>query len=223
MEPIDEVWERALGIQGPTRAERDARADSFSSHGGLDVQVDVAGAAAAVFGPAWGLGPPTKRYLLTRGFVLPGQLPDVGFVMLNPSTADAMDDDPTIRRCRSFAGRLAVAEGRAPRVVVANLYAHRATDPGDLGATTDPAGRHNDAALLWLAAYALHLVVAWGSTRVRVRGDPSEHDAHVRRAVGLLRSRRAELLCLGTTKDGSPRHPLYVRGDAPIVPWVDPW
>lgn len=131
------------------------------------------------------------------------------FVMLNPSTADATLDDPTIRRCVGFARR----EGY-DGLVVLNLYAYRATDPRALLACADAVGPLNNLHLTThLAAAALAgepVVAAWGA------------NAHPRRAREVLdlTEHRVDWRCLGTTKDGHPRHPLYVKGDQPLVPFV---
>lgn len=141
----------------------------------------------------------TWRYRLTRywgpGLMLP-------FVMLNPSTADAEIDDPTIRRCMSFARR----EGMGG-IVVANLYALRATYPKSLALHPDPDGpgnlMHLETIALEAASDGVPIVCAWGAHR----GDQGKYVAD------LLRRQGALLACLGKTKDGHPRHPLYVRAD----------
>jgi hypothetical protein len=143
--------------------------------------------------------------------------PAVLFVMLNPSTADGLADDPTIRRCIGFARRWG-----AGGVRVCNLYAWRATNPRDLparDAVAEDAGlaivNSNDSAILAAASDASRIIAAWGahtgplSTR---RGQVM--DLLTRRHV-TTHARRVE--ALGVTKHGHPRHPLYVRGDvAPV-------
>jgi hypothetical protein len=140
------------------------------------------------------------RYRLTRSW---GGGPALAFVMLNPSTADAAIDDPTIRRCMGFARR----EGAAG-VIVANLYAFRATTPSELKRAEDPFGPRNRDALREAARQAeragMPLVCAWG-----IHGDGSE-------AVEIFRHTTARLVCLGRTACGAPRHPLYVRADRPF-------
>ena len=128
------------------------------------------------------------------------------FVMLNPSTADHRNDDPTIRRCRGFA-KLWDCNGLA----VANLYALRSTDPAALWSHPDPVGPDNDDCLWTFAREYGDVVCAWGSNA------RPERAACV---VSIMRDAGARLWCLGTTKNGSPRHPLYVRGDAEPVPFV---
>lgn len=131
------------------------------------------------------------------------------FVMLNPSTADGEVDDPTIRRCIGFARR----EG-ATAMHVMNLYALRATDPAALLAHPDPVGVGNDEVLRTVARYHHHFktVVAWGAhkmvtpDRTRILTDAAEKAG-------------TTLWCLGRTKAGAPRHPLYVKADQPLIPW----
>ncbi|HEY9352763.1 MAG TPA: DUF1643 domain-containing protein [Nocardioides sp.] len=132
----------------------------------------------------------------------------VTFVMLNPSTADGIADDPTIRRCIGFA-RTWGATGLA----VVNLYAFRATSPAELWKAEDPVGRQNDEFLTTFfdmaASYRYPIIAAWG--------------AHARpdRVAQVLRIPGAERLqALGVTKSGAPRHPLYLRGDARPTPWL---
>lgn len=123
--------------------------------------------------------------------------------MLNPSTADAVVDDPTIRRCMGFARSWAYS-----RLIVRNLFPVRATDPKDLKTLENPTAGASGTCALRAALNADTVVAAWGAfvpfDRVRV-------------AQRVFAGR--ELLCLGTTKDGSPRHPLYVRADTIPVPF----
>jgi hypothetical protein len=142
------------------------------------------------------------RYLLGRRW---GRGAPALFVMLNPSTADDVRDDPTIRRCIGFARRW-----RAPALEVVNLYALRATDPRDLFAHAAPVGPDNDDAIRAAAARAATIVVAWGAHGAR---DP----ARVARVIALL-GRRA-VACLGANAGGSPRHPLFVPYTARRRAW----
>lgn len=131
------------------------------------------------------------------------------FVMLNPSTADAEVDDPTIRRCIGFARR----EGY-DALHVLNLYAYRATKPADCFGASDPVGPENDGYLgrEFTAAVGagFPVVVAWGAN---ARSDRVA-------AVLRLAPHALTLRCLGMTKGGHPRHPLYVHGDQPLVPFT---
>ena len=146
------------------------------------------------------------RYTLTRPAK---QLNPTGvsavFCMLNPSTADATEDDPTIRRCRGFSERW-----DCNGIVVVNLYALRSTDPKGLWRHPDPIGPENRFWLDRIAREFGDVVCAWGA---------NARPEHVEEAVALFRIARARLWCLGTTRSGAPRHPLYVRGDQPLVRW----
>lgn len=145
------------------------------------------------------------RYRLKRAWADGDLLP---IVMLNPSTADAQLNDPTIRRCIKFAAR----EGM-DGVAVANLYGLRATDPEALRTAVDPFGPDNDDALndLLLDTFgskSSFILCAWG-----VLGGVRGGDA---RFVHMAKSRGVALRCLGKTKAGHPRHPLYLAGDTPL-------
>ena len=130
-------------------------------------------------------------------------LPTVTFVMLNPSTADADEDDPTIRRCIGFARAWGFG-----RLDVMNLFAYRATSPKALALEPAPAGPEN---VCWLrrAAEANHLVLAWGNDALRL---------HHRDSAALVEDRRKHSWCLGRTVRGQPRHPLYVPARTSPVP-----
>ena len=137
------------------------------------------------------------RYSLTR--VWDTDLPVITFVLLNPSTADAKQLDPTLRRCVGFAKR----EGFGGMIIL-NLYAFRTKDPKVTMAANDPVGPDNDRIL----ACATGTVVAgWGTN-----ADPSR----AAQVIALL----PRLHALGVTKDGHPRHPLYVPADAPLIEWM---
>jgi hypothetical protein len=125
------------------------------------------------------------------------------FVMLNPSTADEFVNDPTISRCISFAQREGCSE-----LTVVNLFALRATDPRELAKHAEPIGALND--LMIAKEINKHLklsgliVAAWGAHPLaQARGEDVK--------------KMANFQCLGTTKNGSPRHPLYVKGEQPFV------
>lgn len=143
------------------------------------------------------------RYWLTRHKLT--LLPDRGsalFVMLNPSTADANIDDPTIRRCIGFAQSWDCAG-----LTVANLYALRATDPRELWSCDDPVGPDNDKHLLSLILEYEDVVCAWGANAKPER---------VKQFLEIADRPCVRLWCLGTTKAGAPRHPLYLRADAEL-------
>ncbi len=140
------------------------------------------------------------RYRLDRRW---SEGPTACFVMLNPSTADADVDDPTIRRCIGFAKR----EGCGALAVI-NLFPYRATKPKDLWAVPDfvRSAGFADVDIVNDALKSADLIIAaWGAVEL----------TKVVAATNHLRTLGAK--CLGKTKDGHPRHPLYVRGDAPLI------
>lgn len=144
------------------------------------------------------------RYMLRRdtGLLMP-EISSVLFVMLNPSIADATQDDPTIRRCIGFA-----KTWDASGLVVANLYAYRTTNPKELWDTADPIGISNNFRLGSLLAEFDDVVCAWGRNAKRER---------VRNFMGMARHHGCRTRCLGINKDGSPKHPLYVRADQKLI------
>lgn len=144
------------------------------------------------------------RYLLVRQLVEVGTPLICTFIMLNPSTADHTVDDPTIRRCKTFA----LGWGYSKMVVV-NLFAFRATDPyGLIHSDEDTIGPRN-------AEYVRHgmemgdmVVAAWGNYIVNapilaVKSRP---------IIDLIHSTK-ETFCLSITKGGQPSHPLYIKGN----------
>lgn len=145
----------------------------------------------------------THRYWLTRRWS-PGPL--CVFVMLNPSTADAFRNDPTVKRCLDFARR-----ENCGALTVLNIFAVRSTDPAALYGHPDPIGPHNDRFIDLCTQQADLVVAAWGV-----------HGAYLDRgrlvAAGLV-EHEVRPMCLGTTSAGFPRHPLYVRANTPLVPY----
>lgn len=134
------------------------------------------------------------RYRLRRRW---DDRPGVLWVMLNPSTADEYKNDNTLRRITRFSQR----EGFGALEVV-NLYALVSTDPAGLWRAEDPTGPENDAAIALAAQQARGVIVAWGA------GAP--HPERIRTVLAILDANcpfARPLKCLGTTKDGSPRHP----------------
>lgn len=142
------------------------------------------------------------RYVLTRTW--DAALPVLVFCMLNPSTADEWEDDPTIRRCMGFARR----EG-CGGIAVVNLFAWRSTNPDKLPLLdADKAGPDNTEHVA-RTVKGRRVIVAYGAHF-------SAHPFVALPFLELLRSNAVSIHCLGTTKSGAPRHPLYVRGDAPL-------
>ena len=120
---------------------------------------------------------------------------------LNPSTADEHTNDPTIRRCLGFAHRWGCG-----RLLMLNLFGYRATDPKDLKRALEPVGMENGNAFGRLLATRPPnadnriILAAWGT-----HGGFQNRDKHVMRWLSPLL-----VHCLGVTKHGFPKHPLYL-------------
>jgi len=132
--------------------------------------------------------------------------PAVNFLMLNPSTADERVLDPTCARARDYAERWGYGA-----LLVTNVFAWRATDPGDMRAAADPVGMGNDAAILRAARNAQLVVCAWGNH--------GRHDGRSGAVQRLLRGAGVTLHVLRLNANGEPAHPLYLPGRLQPRPW----
>lgn len=140
----------------------------------------------------------TYRHRLWR--IWDSSKPIAGFIMLNPSTADEINNDPTIRKCISYAKR----EGCGGFIVV-NLFQLRSKDPSDLLKYPDPIGPEADSHILEAASLVTGpLIAAWGSKGGK-RGE------YIAAMFG------KNLVCLGKNKNGSPKHPLYLKSETPLI------
>lgn len=155
---------------------------------------------------------PNKQYRYVLSRAIPSNFDrstrwrkPIAFLMLNPSTATAMENDPTIRRCIGFAER----EGYN-RLYIVNLFGMRATDPKDLASAYDPVGPANDDKVHEIITSVNYdggpIIAAWGANPVAEE-----------RAEQLLEHINAPLHCLGLTKKGAPRHPLYISSKQPFT------
>lgn len=142
------------------------------------------------------------RYKLIRSWDV--HKPHMNFVMLNPSVADDKIDDRTISRCMKFAER-----ENCGGIIVYNLFALRSTDPKQLYRHVDPIGPQNDDYLRLLFRNPCGPVIAaWGT-----HGSFMSRESEV---LAMARNAGCKLKCLGQTKAGHPRHPLYLKGDSPL-------
>ncbi|RBW54803.1 DUF1643 domain-containing protein [Ruegeria sp. A3M17] len=135
------------------------------------------------------------RYSLTRIWDPAGR--KALFVMLNPSTATEVQNDPTVERCERRARTLGFGAFQ-----VTNIFAWRDTDPRKMRAAADPVGPENDTTILDGVQWADQVIAAWGT-----------HGAHLDRGPAvetLLRGTGQTLFHLGLTKGGHPKHPLYI-------------
>jgi hypothetical protein len=172
------------------------------------------------------------RYSLWREWNL--QAPVIAFIMLNPSTADATADDPTIRRCIRFAQVWGYGS-----LEVVNLFAYRATHLKDLRGAVDPIGEENDRYLQNAVQRVQTVLLAWGNwgslqnrsaTVMQLlqnvileddRQSVSKAKPLIKQSLTASSNHKSDYFtqnsitfyCLGKTKLGHPRHPLYVRGD----------
>ncbi len=135
----------------------------------------------------------TWRYCLWRRWSRRG--PTAAFIGLNPSTADETRDDPTVRRCIRFAQGWGYG-----RMFMLNIFAYRSTDPRLLRNVADPIGPGTNAAIVRICRRAKLVVACWGQW-----GKLFERGGAVAHLLG-----DSPLYCLDTTRDGHPKHPLYI-------------
>jgi len=140
----------------------------------------------------------TWRYTLERIW---DNGPLVNFLCLNPSTADEVKSDPTVTRCLHYARRWGYGG-----CIVTNIFALRSTYPAVLLTHRDPVGPENDHFIREVAHRCALVVVAWG-----VWGKVNDRGPDI---AGLLSADGITLYCLGVTKEGFPRHPLYMPASA---------
>jgi hypothetical protein len=147
------------------------------------------------------------RYALWR--IWNRKKPYVMFIGLNPSTADETKNDPTVTRCVGYAKRWGYGA-----LCMMNAFAFRSTDPKKLPEVADPVGEANDAWIWSLARHADKVVACWGA-----------HGAYRSRGNLILEILDCyDVYCFGKTKDGMPKHPLYLRADQELellISWMD--
>ena len=145
-----------------------------------------------------------RHYRYSLRIVWESSLPLASFIGLNPSTADEWQDDPTVRRCRNFA-----EAWNCGGLLMLNIFAFRATDPADMKKFEEPVGPRNTASYLieQLASCGGPHIAAWG-----------KHAAHRERGEH-IRLNVPHLDCLASNLDGSPKHPLYLKGNLKPIPF----
>lgn len=146
------------------------------------------------------------RYRLWRTW---GEAAPAVFVMLNPSTADETDNDPTVERCERRARSMGFGGLR-----VANIFALRSTDPAALYQNPDPVGPGNDESIIESVAGSGIVICAWGG-----HGNLNNRGASV---LALLRRAGVTPHYLTLNRDGTPKHPLYVGYDVKPQAWEVP-
>lgn len=131
--------------------------------------------------------------------------PYANFLMLNPSTATHLEDDPTVFRTMNYA-----FDWGYGGVWVTNIFDYRDTDPEKMKAHPEPYSEANDAWIVHVARGAGIVVCAWG-----IDGDFGDRGTHV---LALLRRNWITPHCLTKTKTGQPGHPLYLKKTLRPVP-----
>ncbi|HEV8034856.1 DUF1643 domain-containing protein, partial [Yoonia sp.] len=128
------------------------------------------------------------------------------FVMLNPSKATEVQNDPTVERCERRARALGFGAFQ-----VTNIFAWRDTDPFAMRKAVDPVGPENNAIIREGAVWADQIIAAWGTH--------GTHLARGRQTEALLRNLGKPLYTLGLSKHGHPKHPLYISYAQQPIPW----
>lgn len=141
------------------------------------------------------------RYSLWR--IWDDSLPKVMFIGLNPSTADATDDDSTITRCIRFAEMWGFGG-----IYMTNLFAYRSTDKSKLYAVDEAVGEDNDKYILKYAKKADKIIAAWGN------------DGSFLGRSETIYNLIPSLFCLHINQTGEPKHPLYVAYDTTLKPYI---
>jgi len=165
--------------------------EQFASQHGLIFRTNALGDRGCVLSPD-----EQHRYLIWQKW---GSAPFLAHGLLNPSKADHETDDPTWGRGRSRA-----MDMRFGGSLFWNLFAYRATEPKDMMNAADPVGAHNDAVIDFIAPRCGATIAGWGA-----RGGHLGRDMKVRRRLACIEP-AIDLRHLGLTKDGQPRHPLYI-------------
>lgn len=139
----------------------------------------------------------TWRYALWRHWDWQSHANCVMFIGLNPSTADETENDPTVRRCIRFA-----KDWGYGGLMMMNMFAFRATDPKKMKVAHDPVGPGNDEAFGYRRTQVGLIVAAWGQHGSPARGEK------------ICQFLASPVYCLGRTKNGFPKHPLYLAADS---------
>lgn len=145
------------------------------------------------------------RYTLVRKFHDVPKPNYLIFLMLNPSKADEIADDPTIKRCISFAKQMGY-DG----LLVLNCYAYRSTDARQLKLVADPIGPENDNYIKSYASLFPDVICAWGNNAEKHRAAS---------VVKILKEVGAKMWCFKINGTGHPKHPLFVSSNQEPIPF----
>lgn len=142
------------------------------------------------------------RYVLWR--IWNQEMLPMAVIGLNPSTADEVDNDPTVTRCINYA-----KDWGFGGLYMLNAFALKSTDPKKMKKAIEPVGKLNDRYIRRYVKRAAMTLLAWGNDGI-----------HLERADGILENLQGiELHCLGTTGSGQPRHPLYLARNLRPILW----
>ena len=157
---------------------------------------------------SWATYSECERYRFALNRVWSGEDKRLLFIMLNPSTATEIINDPSVERCERRARALGFGALR-----VCNLFGWRSTDPHRLKMVEDPIGIGNDDAIIEGCRWAHMIICAWGT-----HGALNGRDINVKK---LLRKHAdaGAIHHLGLSKAGLPRHPLYIAYSRQPEPW----
>jgi hypothetical protein len=180
--------------------------------GGAELDGPHPWTAYGLTGTSWATWSPCRTYRYTLGRVWEVSKPGLVFVGLNPSTADAHAEDPTIRKLVGYAKRWGLGG-----LTMLNLFGYRSTDPDKLPRlTVSAAGPLNDAALTATFQLARKdgdtLALGWG-----VHGGTRDRLDRSARIVERAHVLHGSPMCFGLTKGGQPKHPLYLANAAQLV------
>ena len=150
---------------------------------------------------------PDRKYRYYLEQIWNKDKPLVGFLMLNPSTADEFKNDPTVQRCVNF-----VKDWGYGGLAVCNIFAYRSTDPSELYNLEDPIGPENDAYIDAMFNKVEFVIGAWGA-----------HGKHLGRGDSIMDKYRDSLYALSMTKNKQPGHPLYLKSDLLPQPMTPEW
>lgn len=150
------------------------------------------------------------RYRLSRNTDLFGRYV-IAFFGINPSTADAFKDDPTVRKLSYFT---ALHNGKT--MLVGNVFAYRTPKVKELAEFDDPVGPDNAQAISEIIRDADILVPCWGA---RQKIPSSLHPAMDELQERLKAVKKKPLKVFGLTKSGDPQHPLYLPYSTELIPW----
>ncbi len=139
------------------------------------------------------------RYFISRTWGSDRKV--VTFIGLNPSTADAKQNDPTVLKCIRFA-----KSWDATKLLMVNLFAYRSSNPRDLWRVANPVGADNDGWILRAVEEADIVVAAWGN-----------NGSYIGRANEVAKRFHGQLRALRVTKQGMPGHPLYIPAETKLI------